>query len=118
MPKDLTQTFYLKLESVRDPVPASEASIAALKELLQIDAGSTDTKQLAVVAFLYIYSCIFLNKRCVTLAFNSIGFIGLKFSIWDFDMTSETKKKKKEHELISLSVSMTKMEEKGDDKVS
>ena len=32
-------------------------------------------------------------------------------------MTSETKKKK-EHELISLSVSMTKMEEKGDDKVS
>ncbi|RUS77543.1 hypothetical protein EGW08_014697, partial [Elysia chlorotica] len=45
-----------------DPAPVSDDVIAALKELLQIEPECTDTKQLAVVAFLYIYSIIFINK--------------------------------------------------------
>ncbi|GFR93538.1 mevalonate kinase, partial [Elysia marginata] len=49
-------------ESLKEPVQASEDVLSALKELLHVDADSTDTKQLAVVAFLYVYSCIFINK--------------------------------------------------------
>lgn len=53
---------FINDECLREPVPASEDVMCALKELLQIEADSTDTKQLAVVAFLYIYSCIFIHK--------------------------------------------------------
>ncbi|KAK3777977.1 hypothetical protein RRG08_038773 [Elysia crispata] len=53
---------FINFESFRNPVAATEDVIAALKELLHVEPDCTDTKQLAVVAFLYIYAIIFINK--------------------------------------------------------
>ncbi|GFO07653.1 mevalonate kinase [Plakobranchus ocellatus] len=61
----LQSQFYsmFQSESQREPVPASDDVIAALKNFLHLDKDSHDTKQLAVVAFLYIYCSIFMVKR-------------------------------------------------------
>uniref|UniRef100_A0A0B6ZXD7 Mevalonate kinase n=1 Tax=Arion vulgaris TaxID=1028688 RepID=A0A0B6ZXD7_9EUPU len=48
--------------AVLDPSPASDEMIAALKKYAGIDAGNTETKYLAVIAFLYTYYNIFKDK--------------------------------------------------------